>query len=248
MFKKTSHYQNVERIPPLKRLLDLVALAVLTPLVLPFALLISLAILLDSPGPVVYRARRVGMGGRDFSMLKFRTMKVHAGGRSLAGAGDLRITPIGRFLRRTRLDELPQLWNVLKGQMSFVGPRPELEEFVALHAADYEKILAVPPGITGPTQLRYAGVEAHLLGMQDDPESYYRERLLPDKVALDVAYASERSLRQDVQLLFQTLALPIVLVLQRRATAGRRSIAYAGAAMAVALVPLLFALGLGSPR
>ena len=235
-------------IPPAKRLLDLVALVLLTPLVLPFALLIALAILLDSPGPVVYRAKRVGVGGRDFSMLKFRTMKVHSGGRSLAGTGDLRITPIGRFLRRTRLDELPQLWNVLRGQMSFVGPRPELEEFVALHAADYEKILTVAPGITGPTQLRYAGVEAHLLGTQDDPASYYRERLLPDKVALDLAYASERSLRQDVKLLCQTLALPVVLTLQRQAGAGRRSVAYAGAAMVVAVVPLLFAIGLGSPR
>jgi lipopolysaccharide/colanic/teichoic acid biosynthesis glycosyltransferase len=235
-------------IPPAKRCLDLLALAVLAPLVLPFALLIAIAILLDSPGPVVYRATRVGMGGRSFSMLKFRTMKVHVGGRSLAGAGDLRITPVGRFLRKTRLDELPQLWNVLRGQMSFVGPRPELEEFVALHAADYERILAVPPGITGPTQLRYAGVEARLLGMQEDPESFYRERLLPDKVALDLAYARERSLGQDVVLLGETLALPLVLALQRPAGTGRRSVAYAGAAMAVAVVPLLFAIGLGSPR
>ena len=181
-------------------------------------------------------------------MLKFRTMRVHVAGRSLAGAGDVRITPVGQFLRRTRLDELPQLWNVLRGQMSFVGPRPELEEFVALHAADYERILAVPPGITGPTQLRYAGVEARLLGMQEDPEGYYREELLPSKVALDLAYASDHSLRQDFRLLCQTLALPIVLLLQRDPAAGRRSVAYAGAAMAVAAVPLLFAVGLGSPR
>jgi len=236
------------RIPPGKRLLDLLALAILLPFVLPVALLIAVAILLDSPGPVVFRAARVGVGGRRFEMLKFRTMKVHAGGRALAGAGDLRVTPVGRFLRRSRLDELPQLWNVLRGQMSFVGPRPELEEFVALHAADYERILAVAPGITGPTQLRYAGVEAHLLGMQEDPESYYREQLLPSKVALDLDYADGRSLRQDVVLLCQTLALPVVLALQGRAGGGRRSVAYAGAAMAVAVVPLLFAIGLGSPR
>jgi lipopolysaccharide/colanic/teichoic acid biosynthesis glycosyltransferase len=235
-------------IPAPKRLLDLLTLAILAPVVLPAGALIALAVFLDSPGPVVFRAARVGMGGRRFEMLKFRTMKVHSGGRSLAGAGDLRITPIGRVLRRSRLDELPQLWNVLKGQMSFVGPRPELEEFVALHAADYERILAVAPGITGPTQLRYAGVEAHLLGMQEDPEGYYREQLLPSKVALDLAYATDRSLRHDVTLLCQTLALPVVLALQGRTGAGRRSVAYAGAAMAVALVPLLFAIGLGSPR
>jgi lipopolysaccharide/colanic/teichoic acid biosynthesis glycosyltransferase len=235
-------------IPPAKRALDLVALAVLTPLALPAALLIAVAILLDSPGPVVYRAGRVGMGGRSFAMLKFRTMKVHSGGRSLAGAGDLRITPIGRFLRKTRLDELPQLWNVLRGQMSFVGPRPELEEFVARHADDYERILAVAPGITGPTQLRYAGVEARLLGMQEDPESYYRDHLLPDKVALDLAYARGRSLPRDVKLLCQTLVLPVVLALQQRPGAAPRSVAYAGAAMVVVAVPLLFAIGLGPPR
>jgi lipopolysaccharide/colanic/teichoic acid biosynthesis glycosyltransferase len=235
-------------IPHAKRLADLVALAFLTPLVLPAALLIAMAILLDSPGPVVYRAARIGMGGRSFAMLKFRTMKVHSAGRALAGTGDLRITPIGRFLRATRLDELPQLWNVLRGQMSFVGPRPELEEFVARHAEDYREILAVAPGITGPTQLRYAGVEARLLGMQADPESYYCEHLLPDKVALDLAYARDRSLPRDVRFLCQTLVLPVVLTLQQRPGAARRSVAYAGAAMAVVAVPLLFAIGLGPPR
>jgi lipopolysaccharide/colanic/teichoic acid biosynthesis glycosyltransferase len=235
-------------IPLAKRALDLLALVILAPVVLPAAALIALAVFLDSPGPVVFRAQRVGMGGRRFTMLKFRTMKVHISGRSLAGAGDLRITPVGSFLRRSRLDELPQLLNVLRGEMSFVGPRPELEEFVALHAADYERILTVAPGITGPTQLRYAGVEARLLGMQEDPEGYYRERLLPSKVALDLAYAEGGSLRQDVTLLCQTLVLPIVLALQGRSGAGRRSVAYAGAAMAVAVVPLLFAIGLGSPR
>lgn len=231
-----------------KRVLDLFALAILTPFVLPFALLIAIAIFLDSPGPVVYRAKRVGMGGKSFAMLKFRTMRVHSAGRALAGEGDLRITPIGRFLRRTRLDEVPQLWNVLRGQMSFVGPRPELEEFVDLHAADYAWILAVPPGITGPTQLRYAGVEARLLGMQEDPEGYYREQLLPGKVALDLDYARSRSLRQDIVLLCQTVVLPLVLALQGREALGRRSVAYAGAAMAVVVVPLLFSIGLGSPR
>jgi lipopolysaccharide/colanic/teichoic acid biosynthesis glycosyltransferase len=235
-------------IPAAKRIFDLVALTILMPLVLPAALLIAIAILLDSPGPVVYRATRVGLGGRGFAMLKFRTMKVHPAGRSLAGAGDIRITPIGRFLRGTRLDELPQLWNVLRGQMSFVGPRPELEEFVARHAEDYREILAVAPGITGPTQLRYAGVEARLLGEQADPESYYCEHLLPDKVALDLAYARSRSLPQDIRFFCQTLALPVVLALQQRPGVARRSVAYAGAAMAVIVVPLLFAIGLGPPR
>jgi lipopolysaccharide/colanic/teichoic acid biosynthesis glycosyltransferase len=234
-----------------KRAFDLLALLLLVPFVIPVGLLIAVAVFLDSPGPVVYRAARIGMGGRPFAMLKFRTMKRDSAGHSIAAAGDLRITPLGRFLRATRMDELPQLWNVLRGQMSLVGPRPELEEFVALHAEDYRGILAVPPGITGPTQLRYAGVEAELLGMREDPESYYREELLPDKVALDLDYATSRTLSRDLILLGQTLALPLILGLQRRrGDEGRpgRSFAYVGAAMAIATLPLLFAIGLGSPR
>ncbi|HEX2264888.1 MAG TPA: sugar transferase [Solirubrobacterales bacterium] len=201
-----------------------------------------------------YRARRIGGGGRPFEMLKFRTMRVNMAGHSLAGAGDARITPVGHFLRKTRLDELPQLWNVLRGQMSIVGPRPELEEFVALHAADYEEILAVPPGLTGPTQLRFAGVEASVLGLQPDPEAYYRERLLPDKVALDLAYARDNSLRRDFLVLCQTLALPAILAVkgirerQGGAAEGLRSVAYMGFAVGVVALPVIFALGLGSPR
>ena len=193
------------------------------------------------------------MGGRAFEMLKFRTMKIGVLGHSISGAGDLRITPVGRFLRATRLDELPQLWNVLRGEMSCVGPRPELEEFVDLHAEDYGEILTVPPGVTGPTQLRYAGVEAGILGMHDDPETFYREQLLPDKVALDLAYARSRSLRWDFVTLLQTLALPAILGWQRlqgrlSPSSSRRSIAYAGVAMAIWILPLAFALSLGSPR
>lgn len=238
-------------MPGTKRAFDLLALLLLAPFALPLALLIAIAVFLDSPGPVIYRAARVGIGGRSFVMLKFRTMKTNSVGHSIAGAGDHRITPVGRFLRTTRLDELPQLWNVLRGQMSFVGPRPELEEFVALHAEDYRQILDVPPGITGPTQLRYAGVEAKLLGMHEDPESFYREQLLPDKVALDLDYARSHSLSRDFMFLCETVALPIILGLQRgRGSAGApsRSFAYAGAVMAIAILPLLFAIGLGSPR
>lgn len=242
---------QITRTAVAKRTFDLLALFLLAPFVIPVGLLIAVAVFLDSPGPVVYRAARVGTGGRRFVMLKFRTMKTDSAGHSIAGAGDHRITPVGQFLRTTRLDELPQLWNVLRGQMSFVGPRPELEEFVALHAEDYRGILAVPPGVTGITQLRYAGVEAKLLGMHEDPESYYREQLLPDKVALDLDYARSRSLSQDFLVLCQTLALPVILGWQRRrgvTAEPSRSFAYAGAVMAIAILPLLFAVSLGSPR
>jgi lipopolysaccharide/colanic/teichoic acid biosynthesis glycosyltransferase len=186
-------------------------------------------------------------------MFKFRTMRVGVAGHALAGAGDLRITPVGRFLRTTRLDELPQLLNVLRGEMSLVGPRPELREFVDLHSDEYREILAVQPGITGPTQLRYAGLEARLLSDQEDPDSYYRERLLPDKVALDLAYARSGSLAEDFRVIGRTSVLPITLATQRPREAGPAGLsapplAYTAAALAAALLLLLFVLGLGPAR
>ena len=250
---------KIENLSRGKRAFDLFVLVAILPFALPVALLIGIAVFLDSPGPVFYRARRIGGGGRPFEMLKFRTMRIDLAGYAIAGDNDERITPVGRFLRNTRLDELPQLWNVLRGEMSMVGPRPELEEFVALHAEDYREILSVPPGVTGPTQLRFAGVEAGLLGLQPDPEAYYRDQLLPDKVALDLAYARSRSLWLDLVVFCQTLPLPAVLVWRRLrgeaspgpgsgAESRMRSLAYTGFAMGVAALPIVFALGLGSPR
>jgi lipopolysaccharide/colanic/teichoic acid biosynthesis glycosyltransferase len=246
---------KVEHLSRGKRVFDLLVLVLILPFALPAALLIGIAVFLDSPGPVLYRARRVGGRGKTFEMLKFRTMRVGMAGYALAAEGDERITPVGRFLRGTRLDELPQLWNVLRGQMSIVGPRPELEEFVALHADDYREILSVPPGITGPTQLRFAGVEAGLLSLHPDPEVYYRDQLLPDKVALDLAYARTRTLGRDFAIFCQTLPLPAILAWQRlrgegegSSARGGRSVVYAGFAVGVVGLPILFALGLGSPR
>jgi lipopolysaccharide/colanic/teichoic acid biosynthesis glycosyltransferase len=242
------------RIPALKRAADLVALVLLAPFALVAGLLISLAVLLDSPGPIIYRAKRVGMGGRRFEMLKFRTMRIDLDGHAIAGSTDDRITPVGAFLRKTRLDELLQMVNILRGQMSFVGPRPELEEFIELHAADYREILAVAPGITGPTQLRFAGVEAGLLSLQADPEAFYRAQLLPDKVEMDLRYARTRTLWRDLRYLGETLVLPLILLLQngpgeQSGGSGRRQV-FAGTAtaMVIILMPVVFALGLGSPR
>jgi len=235
-----------------KRALDLIALLLLAPFVIPVGLLIALVVILDSPGSAIYRAARVGIGGKTFAMFKFRTMRCEATGNSLAGSSDQRITPAGRLLRKTRLDELPQLWNVLRGEMSFVGPRPELEEFVAFHAEEYRQILTVPPGITGPTQLRYAGVEAKLLDLHEDPDGYYRQHLLPDKVAMDLEYARSNSLFRDFVFLCETLALPVILALQHRRTEddGSRGapFVFAGAVTLIVILPLLFAIGLGSPR
>jgi len=236
-----------------KRAFDLLAVLLIAPFALPVAVLIWLAVLLDSPGPTIFRAARIGYGGDPFVMLKFRTMRIDLVGHAISSATDERITPVGRFLRTTRLDELPQLWNVLRGEMSFVGPRPELEEFVELHAQDYREILAVPPGLTGPTQLRYAGVEARMLSLHPDPDAYYRDRLLPDKVALDLDYVRTHSYGRDLLVLLETLALPAILAWQRlsggaSSSRGGRSVAYVGAAMAITVLPLLFAVGLGSPR
>ena len=241
-------------IPIGRRVFDLCALALLVPLLALPLLIVTVAVLLDSPGSVLFRARRMGYRGRPFEMIKFRTMRVDNAGHAVAGANDSRITPVGGFLRRTRLDELPQLWNVLRGEMSLVGPRPELEEFVALHTEEYREILAVPPGITGPTQLRYAGLEPHLLSLHADPERFYREQLLPDKVKLDLAYARDRSFRADLAVLSRTLALPLLLPFRRRGDEGdgasrrRRWAPVLAGSMAVAVLPLLFLLTLGAPR
>jgi lipopolysaccharide/colanic/teichoic acid biosynthesis glycosyltransferase len=239
------------RIPLARRVFDLLALALLAPLLALPVLIVSLAVLLDSPGPAFFRARRMGFRGRPFEMIKFRTMRVDNAGHSVAGANDSRITPVGGFLRATRLDELPQLWNVLRGEMTLVGPRPELEEFVELHAEEYRGILAVPPGITGPTQLRYAGLEPHLLSLHADPERFYREELLPDKVKLDLAYARSRSFAGDLAVIGRTLVLPLLLLLRRGGEGERRRLGWRpllAGTMAIGALPLLFLLTLGSPR
>ncbi len=191
---------------PLKRIVDcLIAglgLIVLAPLMAVIALLIKL----DSPGGVFFAHERVGRYGRKFKVLKFRTMVQDApkrGGAITAGH-DPRITRIGRILRATKLDELPQLWNVLKGEMSLVGPRPEVEQYVQLWEPQLrELVLSVRPGITGLTQIRYRH-EERLLAQQSDPEKYYREVLLPLKLASDAEYVRRRSLLLDLYLLVRT--------------------------------------------
>jgi lipopolysaccharide/colanic/teichoic acid biosynthesis glycosyltransferase len=176
-------------------------------LLLPLMAVIALLIKLDSPGSVLFAHERVGRHGRKFKVLKFRTMVQDApklGGAITAGH-DPRITRIGRLLRLTKLDELPQLWNVLKGEMSLVGPRPEVERYVQLWEPELrELVLSVRPGITGLTQIRYRH-EERLLAQQPDPEKYYREVLLPLKLASDAEYVRRRSLMFDLSLLLRTV-------------------------------------------
>ena len=181
-----------------KRGLDVVLAAMLLVLLaLPIAVL-ALVIRLESPGPSFYRSRRIGFRGREFRMFKFRKMRADSAGPALTLKGDSRFTRLGRFLAETKLDELPQLWNVLKGEMSIVGPRPEDPEFVAGQANFYERILTVRPGITGLCQLAFTR-ESEILD-PDDALRHYRTSILPQKVAMDVLYAEQRSLAMDVRI------------------------------------------------
>jgi lipopolysaccharide/colanic/teichoic acid biosynthesis glycosyltransferase len=190
-----------------KRVLDCTVACLGLLLLAPLFGLIALSIKLDSPGSVFFAHERVGRYGRKFKVLKFRTMVKDApkrGGAITAGH-DPRITRIGRILRKTKLDELPQLWNVLRGEMSLVGPRPEVEKYVELWDPQLREIvLSVRPGITGLTQIRYRHEES-LLAQQPDPETYYRETLLPLKLQSDAEYVQKRSLWFDVSLLWRTL-------------------------------------------
>jgi lipopolysaccharide/colanic/teichoic acid biosynthesis glycosyltransferase len=195
-------------ITPAQRALDLVLVVLLAPFALVAAAGCALAVLVDSPGPVLYRSRRIGCGGRPFAMLKFRTMRVDLDGPPISAAGDIRYTPVGRWLSRNRLDEIPQMVNVLRGQMRLVGPRPEVEEFVAAFPLEYERILSVPPGITGPTQLEFAE-EGHLLAAAEDRAAYYRESILPLKLQLDLGYVADHRLGGDLRVLARTLTLPV---------------------------------------
>jgi len=184
----------------------------LTTLFMPFALLVGLtvavAVFLDSPGSVFYRSPRVGRDGRLFAMLKFRTMRTGAAGPALSAARDERYTPLGRWLATWRLDELPQLWNVLRGQMRLVGPRPELAQFVNAFSEEYDRILRVPPGLTGPSQLAYAE-EGRMLADVADREGVYLASILPIKVQIDLRYAQAApSVIGDLAFVARTLLLP----------------------------------------
>lgn len=187
-----------------KRLFDIVASALGLLLLMPLLLLVALWVKLDSPGPVLFRQTRVGRHGVPFTIHKFRSMRVEPGAAITVGE-DPRITRSGRLLRASKLDELPQLWDVLRGAMSLVGPRPELPCYVALYPAELrEQVLSVRPGITDPASLAFSH-EAELLAAASDPEREYREVVLPAKLRLSADYAARASLRSDLRLIARTL-------------------------------------------
>jgi lipopolysaccharide/colanic/teichoic acid biosynthesis glycosyltransferase len=190
----------------IKRAFDIVTASVGLVLLSPLLLLVSLLIKLDSPGPVFFRQERIGRRFRPFLIYKFRTMVQDApqlGGPITFGA-DPRITPVGRMLRKTKIDELPQLINVLKGEMSLVGPRPEVRTYVEMFRAQYEEILQIPPGITDLASLYYRN-ESELLGRADDPAEEYVQRVLPQKLQLAQEYVKHSSVLFDMMIIFKTL-------------------------------------------
>jgi lipopolysaccharide/colanic/teichoic acid biosynthesis glycosyltransferase len=191
-----------------KRGFDIAVALLLLSVLLPLFVVVALAIKLDSRGPVFYRARRVGRGGREFGMLKFRKMHESARGMPLTTRTDDRLTRVGRVLTRTRVDELPQLWDVLRGRMSVVGPRPEDPGFVALRREAFSHVLKVRPGITGLSQLAYAAEQIIL--KREAPVEDYLGRILPQKLSLDALYAESRTLRMDLEILRWTFATVVL--------------------------------------
>lgn len=188
-----------------KRAFDVLAAALGLLLLSPVLLAAAVWVKLDSPGPVLFRQTRVGRFGVPFTIHKFRTMRVEPGAAITVGA-DPRITRSGQVLRQSKLDELPQLWDVLRGAMSLVGPRPELPHYVDLYPADLRaQVLAVRPGITDPASLAFSH-EAELLAAAADPEREYREVILPAKLRLSADYAARASLATDLRLILATLA------------------------------------------
>ena len=186
----------------------------------PLWLALAIAIKVESRGPVLYRAQRIGRDGQPFAMFKFRKMYDGATGALLTTSEDDRFTRIGSFLARTKLDELPQLLNVVTGQMRFVGPRPEDPAFVARHSRMFAPVLTVHPGITGLCQIVYRNESSLFTG--DDFESWYERRLLPHKIIVDRAYVLNRSAALDLRIVFWTmLALVRPVSVRIDSAAGR---------------------------
>ena len=189
------------------RAFDFVVALFLLVILLPLMVVVAIAVCVDSAGPAFFRCERVGHRGRRLRMLKIRKMCHNACGPALTTEEDRRFTRLGGLLTRLRIDEIPQLLHVLGGSMSLVGPRPEAPEFVGLHARDYEEILAVPPGITGLSQLAFCD-ERRILDPERPVEDYV-SRILPQKVALDMLYADRRSLSFNLRVLYWTVAAVI---------------------------------------
>jgi lipopolysaccharide/colanic/teichoic acid biosynthesis glycosyltransferase len=188
----------------LKRAFDFILALIGLIVLAPFMLAIAVTIKWKMSGPVFFRQQRIGQYGDVFTLVKFRTMNINSSGGTVTVEGDTRITPIGAFLRRHKLDELPELWNVLKGEMSFVGPRPDVPGYAdQLKGADREMLL-LKPGITSPASLKYKN-EEQLLSQHENPIHYNDNVLFPDKVRINLLYQKERTMWMDVEIIVYTV-------------------------------------------
>ena len=167
-------------------------------------LLVAICIKVKMPGPILFRQQRVGRKGRLFTMVKFRTMLVNHGGNSVSVAGESRITPLGSVLRRWKLDELPELWNVLLGDMSFVGPRPDVPGYADTLTGEDREILQLRPGITGPASMKYRN-EEEILSAVENPQKYNDEVIFPDKVRINRLYLHDHSFFLDLKMIVATV-------------------------------------------
>jgi lipopolysaccharide/colanic/teichoic acid biosynthesis glycosyltransferase len=188
----------------IKRIFDFFASCIGLLVFWPVLLIITILIKIKMPGPVFFKQKRVGQHGKLFTMVKFRTMKVNHGGSSISVKGESRITPLGATLRKYKLDELPELWNVLTGDMSFVGPRPDVPGYADLLEGDDRKILLLKPGITGPASMKYAN-EEEILAQHPDPIKYNNEVIYPDKVRINLEYLKHQGFLLDLKIITYTV-------------------------------------------
>ncbi len=189
-----------------KRALDILAATAGLIVLSPVFGLVACCIKLTSRGPVLFRQVRIGKDGRPFRILKFRSMMQSSiGDLKITVAGDSRVTRVGKFLRRYKVDELPQLWNVIRGQMSLVGPRPEVPVYIEEYTREQRTVLSVRPGITDSASLAYRH-EEEILANQGDPEQFYRTQILPDKLARNKAYLEKITLRNDIRIILKTIS------------------------------------------
>lgn len=187
-----------------KRIFDIFFSFIGLLLLIPVFLVISLIIKFRSPGPIIFKQKRVAKGGRLFTIYKFRTMYMNHQGGTVSVRGDKRITSLGSFLRKYKLDELPELWNVLKGDMSLVGPRPDVPEYYEKLKGEEKEILKLRPGITGPATLKYAN-EEELLASFPDPQRLNDEVLWPDKIRINLEYYYNRTFIGDIEIIMKTV-------------------------------------------
>lgn len=190
----------------MKRLFDITASFFGIIILSPLLIFIGLWVGLSSKGGVFYKQIRVGKNNKDFKLYKFRSMRVNSDKQGLltVGSKDSRITKAGYFIRKYKIDELPQLFNVLKGDMSFVGPRPEVRRYVDLYSKEQMQVLKVAPGITDPASIKYRN-ENDLLSSANNPEEYYIQYIMPDKLKINIDYINTQTFIKDIKIIFQTI-------------------------------------------